>query len=85
MIYSGGKQPAMKDGWYYKENDQGEKVKINQKMVFESGDYQGLPKGLRQVCTERFGEESVEGKKQDQLGMFSHKMSVLTIFVTNIS
>ena len=54
----------MKDGFF--TNTLGEKVV--QPMVFASGPYKGLAKGLKQVCLERFGQESVQGKKQDALG-----------------
>ena len=36
-------------------------------MVFPDGPYRGMAKGLRQVCIERFGPDSVKGKKQDDL------------------
>ncbi|KAF4647951.1 hypothetical protein FOL47_003934, partial [Perkinsus chesapeaki] len=43
--------------------------KIMQKMVFPSThpDYPGLPKGLREVCRERFGESWVSGKRHEEL------------------
>ena len=54
----------MKDGYY--TNTQGEVV--IQPMVFTDGPNQGIAKGLKQVCTERFGADLVRGKKQDALG-----------------
>ena len=36
-------------------------------MIFEDGPNKGLAKGLKQVCIERFGPESVKGKKKDDL------------------
>ena len=37
-------------------------VRFKQSMVFEGGQLEGLPKGLRQVCLERFGEERIQGE-----------------------
>ena len=54
----------MKDGYFWSQ--EGEKVV--QSMVFESGPHKGLPKGLRQVCFERFGNDAIKGKRQDALG-----------------
>ena len=62
----GGKQPLMKDGYF--ENSEEEKV--TQPMVFQEGPDKGKAKGLRQVCTERFGPEAVKGKLQDGLGWY---------------
>ena len=59
----GGKQPLMKDGYY--TNPAGEVVA--QPMVFRGGPNQGVAKGLKQVCLERFGPEAIKGKKQDGL------------------
>ena len=39
-------------------------------MVFQEGPDKGKAKGLRQVCTERFGPEAVKGKLQDGLGWY---------------
>ena len=36
-------------------------------MVWESGPMKGKPKGLKAVCTERFGEDAVKGLRQDGL------------------
>ena len=55
----GGKQPLMRPGWYRKE---GIPFRIRQAMVFEGGRFEGLAKGLREVCLERFGEEAIRGK-----------------------
>ena len=55
----------MKDGYY--TTPAGEVVV--QPMVFREGPNQGLAKGLKQVCLERFGPEAIKGKKQDGLGM----------------
>ena len=66
FLYPGGKQAIMKDGFF--TNPQGEVVK--QSMVFTEGPGKGQAKGLRQVCTERFGADVVKGKKQDALGQF---------------
>ena len=54
----------MKPGYYI--NEHGERV--DQEMVFSDGPHEGLAKGLKQVCLERFGAEAVEGKRQDALG-----------------
>ena len=56
----------MKDGYF--ENSEGEKV--TQPMVFQEGPDKCKAKGLRQVCTERFGPEAVKGKLQDGLGWY---------------
>ena len=53
----------MKPGYF--TNVQG--VKVAQPMIFEDGPNKGLAKGLKQVCIERFGPESVKGKKHDDL------------------
>ena len=47
----------MRDGWYVRGG-----VRWRQAMVFESGPLKGQPKGLREVCMERFGEDAVQGK-----------------------
>ena len=36
-------------------------------MVWESGPRKGKAKGLKVVCTERFGEDAVKGLRQDGL------------------
>ena len=54
----------MKDGYY--TNSAG--VVVAQPMVFPDGPNQGVAKGLKQVCLERFGSEAIKGKKQDGLG-----------------
>ena len=64
VLVPGGKQAIMKDGFFL--NAQGERV--CQPMVFTEGSFKGQAKGLRQVCIERFGPDSVKGKKQDDLG-----------------
>ena len=52
----GGKQPLMRAGWYLKSG-----VRFIQHMVFEGGRYEGMAKGLKAVCEERFGKEAVQG------------------------
>ena len=42
-------------------------IKIEQSMIWERGPLKGQAKGLKAVCTERFGPEAVVGLKQDQL------------------
>ena len=59
----GGKQPIMKDGYF--TNAEG--IKVSQSMVFKEGPHRGKAKGLKQVCIERFGAESIKGKRQDDL------------------
>ena len=36
-------------------------------MVWENGPLKGKAKGLKAVCSERFGEEAVKGLRQDKL------------------
>ena len=57
-VRSGGKQPCMRNGWYVRGG-----VRWKQSMVFEDGPLKGQPKGLREVCSERFGEDAVTGKR----------------------
>ena len=54
----------MKDGFF--TNAEGGQTA--QPMVFTDGPNKGKAKGLKQVCIERFGPDSVKGKKQDALG-----------------
>ena len=61
---SGGKQPLMKDGYFEKDGE-----RVPQSMVFTEGPNNGLAKGLKQVCLERFGPDAVKGKLQDDLGL----------------
>ncbi|KAF4692027.1 hypothetical protein FOZ60_014352 [Perkinsus olseni] len=63
-VKPGGKQPRMRPGWYERDGQ-----RVVQDMVFPADHprYAGLPKGLRQVVIERFGEAAVVGKKQDEL------------------
>ena len=61
-VRPGGKQPIMRDGWYMSEGRI--RIKMKQPMVFTSGPKKGIAKGLRVVCTERFGEDAVQGKDQ---------------------
>ncbi|EER03147.1 hypothetical protein Pmar_PMAR018403 [Perkinsus marinus ATCC 50983] len=63
-VKPGGKQPRMRAGWYERDGR-----RVVQEMVFPVNHprYAGLPKGLRQVVLERFGEAAVVGKKQDEL------------------
>ena len=56
FVWSGGKQPKMRPGWYA----MGPMI-VKQHMVFPDGPNAGLAKGLRVVCQERFGEEAVQG------------------------
>ena len=52
----------MRAGWYRIENPSGGTgMKIIQHMVFQSGPRKGEAKGLKVVCSERFGPEAVEG------------------------
>ena len=60
---SGGKQPLMKDGYFMSASGE----LVTQSMVFLDGPNQGLAKGLKQVCLERFGPEAIKGKRQDGL------------------
>ena len=39
-------------------------VLFGQSMVFEGGHLEGQAKGLREVCLERFGEDSIIGKNK---------------------
>ena len=48
----------MRNGWYVRGG-----VRWKQSMVFEDGPLKGQPKGLREVCLERFGEDAVTGKR----------------------
>ena len=59
----GGKQPLMKDGYFMSASGE----VVMQSMVFLDGPNQGLAKGLKQVCLERFGPEAIKGKRQDGL------------------
>ena len=56
-VHPGGKQPLMRPGWFKKGP-----MKIKQHMVFMDGPNQGMAKGLRAVCQERFGDQMVQGK-----------------------
>jgi hypothetical protein len=40
---------------------------VRQSMVWEDGPKQGIAKGLRQVCLERFGGDRIQGLRQDGL------------------
>ena len=62
-VRPGGKQPVMRDTEWGEEGS-----KVIQKMVFkENHPLAGIPKGLRQVISERYGSEYTKGKKQDEL------------------
>ena len=64
----GGKQRKMRNGYYFMDNEDGESIRIEQSMVFEEDhEKAGMAKGLKVVCTERFGEEFVRGKTKKQL------------------
>ena len=66
----GGKQPLMRKGYFYKVSANGEKIlikKVEQSMVIEKGANKGLAKGLKKVCSERFGYENIKGKNQREL------------------
>ena len=56
-VRPGGKQPRMRPGWYKRGG-----ARWRQSMVFEDGPLKGQPKGLREVCSERFGVKEVKGK-----------------------
>ena len=56
-VNPGGKQSVMRPGWFVRNG-----VRFRQHMVFEGGQYEGLAKGLRQVCLERFGAEAIAGE-----------------------
>ena len=56
-VNPGGKQNKMRAGWFVKGG-----LRFRQHMIFEGGQFKGLPKGLRQVCLERFGAEAITGK-----------------------
>ena len=58
----------MKDG-FFTNTEGGQTI---QSMVFTDGPNNGKAKGLKQVCIERFGPDSVKGKKQDALGKFAY-------------
>ena len=60
-VNPGGKQPKMRPGWYLLEREAGKTVRVKQHMVFEGGPLKGQAKGLRQVCSERFGMEAIDG------------------------
>ena len=55
-VKPGGQQPKMRSGWYLLHG-----VRMKQHMVFEGGEFEGQPKGLRQVCHERFGKTNIQG------------------------
>ena len=57
-VRPGGKQPRMRAGWFMRGG-----MRWRQSMVFEDGPLRGQPKGLREVCLERFGEEAVKGRE----------------------
>ena len=42
-------------------------VQVAQSMTFVAGPMKGTTKGLKQVVRERFGENSIKGKKQEDL------------------
>ena len=43
------------------------RVQVVQSMVWQDGPLKGQAKGLRKVCSERFGDSAVAGVKQDGL------------------
>ena len=47
----------MRAGWYKRGS-----LKIKQHMTFQDGPMKGLAKGLKIVCSERFGPEAIVGK-----------------------
>ena len=63
-VHPGGKQPLMRPGWFRRGP-----LKIKQNMVFVDGPNNGLAKGLRVFCQERFGESSIQGK-----GLFKYNV-----------
>ena len=36
-------------------------------MVFQDGPNRGMAKGLKKVCSERFGADAISGERQDDL------------------
>ena len=60
----------MKDGYFMSASGE----LVTQSMVFLDGPNQGLAKGLKQVCLERFGPEAIKGKKQDGLGIIIYRL-----------
>ena len=56
-VNPGGAQPLMRPGWFKIGP-----MKMVQHMVFQSGPQTGTAKGLKVVCRERFGDESVNGE-----------------------
>ena len=62
-VNMGGKQPRMRPGWYLRNG-----VRFKQHMVFEGGPHEGIAKGLRQVCSERFGAEKITGRTNKKWG-----------------
>ena len=53
-VKPGGKQAIMRPGWFIRNG-----LKFTQHMVFTGGPNKGLAKGLKAVCEERFGADSV--------------------------
>ena len=61
-VNPGGKQPLMRPGWYIRAG-----LRFKQPMVFGGGRFAGMAKGLREVCLERFGEDIIKGRTEDDL------------------
>jgi len=57
-----GHQPLMEDGFFLKDG-----IKVTQHMVFQDGPNRGMAKGLKKVCSERFGADAISGERQDDL------------------
>ncbi|KAF4648088.1 hypothetical protein FOL46_003355, partial [Perkinsus olseni] len=63
-VKPGGKQPKMRDGWFWKAGK-----RQTQTMVYpdDHPEYPGQAKGLRQVCVERFGKAAINGKRHEEM------------------
>ncbi|KAF4680911.1 hypothetical protein FOZ60_012833 [Perkinsus olseni] len=63
-VKPGGKQPKMRNGWFWKAGK-----RQTQTMVYpdDHPEYPGQAKGLRQVCVERFGEATINGKRHEEM------------------
>ena len=55
-VNPGGSQPKMRPGWFLRNGQ-----KVIQQMIFEEGPLEGVPKGLKQVVKERYGEHFIRG------------------------
>ena len=66
-VTDGGKQRKQRDTFFYKTNENGDRIKVHQDMTYKDGEKAGTAKGLVTVCTERFGEEAVKKKIKREL------------------